>query len=483
MKMNSASYRALLLLSAFFVLSLSFSSCSKINPEEPVSGNFEEAPEVPVSYLSTPVLYKIAELEAMINQKLDGTVYEDNSFTNNNNDNIKLKIRKVRPITIDMVGKDLYYRVPLGIDFEGKASKKILGMKLSKKQAVDFSCILRFRSSVSLSKDWRIVTETESLGIEWIEKPNIKVGPLKINLARLVEKELGKRKSELEKKIDEAAYKHLNLKKEIEKVWTSLQKPILLDKKTGKLWLAAYPQSLEASDVMGVKGYFRVFVRINTKLETVLSEKPEVKANTSLPDMTYNPNLSNDFKLFATGKVYYEAVNELLKEKLKGKVINLDGGFKVKLKNAEVRGSGKDLILKLKVGGSAKGTVYFRGTPAYDKENNRLFMENFRFDVETEEILVSAADWLLNETLREEIQSKLELPLGEHLEKLPELILKGINGSNISDKVQLDLINFDLQPQNIRVAEEALEVLVAAEGNVGLQLKNLDKKLPAKKKP
>ena len=56
---------------------------------------------------------------------------------------------------------------------------------------------------------------------------------------------------------------------------------------------------------------------------------------------------------------------------------------------------------------SASGTVYFSGRPAYDKATSQLTVQDFDFDVQTQEYLHKVAAWLLQDTFVERVRQRL----------------------------------------------------------------------------
>jgi Domain of unknown function (DUF4403) len=464
----------------FFLLSiLTFSlvACSDMNADKPAEESFDAPIVQEVSVLGTPVIFEIQDIEDKVNEKLAGTFFQKNGFDIPNEKGIQIKVHqlalsKPERLQINVIGNELRYTVPLRLIFDGTFGKKV-GIKVEKRQKFDFALRLRFRTKIlSVGEDWKLNTQTTSEGFDWIDKPDITLAGIKIGLASLAEKSLKNSMSKIEDKIDQAAHNALKLDKMIGKIWASLQKPILINKKHSKIWLRAKPQGIEMGKIEGDGTNLSIRLRILTLTETLLGENPTFTINEKLPPLKTNLAVDNQCNLHVLSELDYEEINQVLLESIGGKEFDIKGN-KLLIKKAEVSGSGKNLIIKVEVGGTINATIYGKGRPVYDTIQGSLRIENFDFDVNTQEMLLGSADWLLHETAKEKIQEKLNLPIKKHLDKLPDLIRNGIAGSKLGERLELGLENMQIRPNKIAVQKEGLGVLVNVTTNLSVKLKKL----------
>lgn len=467
-------------LTLFFLLILFFgiSSCTN-KSTEPKILPFEEAIKHQVSFLEVPIAFKVNQIEGKINQAIKGTLYADQSFEDKQSDGLKIRVRKVESIKISVKDNFMYYSVPLHI----WASKRVLKVKLfgKKKESIkeiDFSLRLQFRSEIKLNKNWKLETHTKYTGIEWIKKPKVKLLGVNFNLAGLLENQLLQKKDELEQKIDAAASHLKVIEKEVSKIWTKIQEPILIEKKvTNGTWLLAEPIQIEVSKIEGIGNELFITTRLKTLLKTVVSpkqgEKPKVTFK-KLPPLKQNNSLShqnNDFELHLKGELPYKAVNDLLDKKIKDTVLVIPNtDYKIKITDAEVFGSGKKLFMKLKLKGDVNSTIYLSGIPRFDSLNNSLHFDNFDYDLQSEEYLLSTADWMLKSTVKEEIQKLLILPLDNYVKQLPDIIQTALSKGKTGKAALFDLKDFQLSPRFIQIDKDHVRVYVKATGKVGIEI-------------
>ena len=456
----------------YFSLFLVLLACQKLKPSEPAPEPFEEAIAPQLSTIGAPIVFELKDIEEKANSALKTVIYEDKSFEDKNEDNLKLKVSKADRITMHMTGNVLYYTVPIRLHAEIQIDKKKLGFKILKPQTVDLAVRMKFRSTVSIGSDWRLKTQTESLGYEWIEKPQAHLGKIKINISSTVEKILKKKMSMIEDKIDKIAHDAIKIDQIVKKIWISLQKSILINKKESKIWLRPIPKKIEAGQIYSDGEWVRIQLKLTTSAETLVGEEPKYETNSQLPPFRQIANPPDSCEVRLVSEIAYAEINQILGQKLKGKEIDIEGN-KLIFKDLELFGNGKNLIGKIKIGGTISGTIYVKGQPFYDTLSQSLKVLNFDFDIRTEETLLGTADWLLHETAKEKIQEKLAFPLGATLDKVPDIIRKAIANSKVSEKIDLDLEKMQILPQKITVRPDHLQVLVHAKAKVGITLKKL----------
>ncbi|WP_338761455.1 DUF4403 family protein [Bernardetia sp. ABR2-2B] len=467
----------------FFILTLFLSftiSCKeKTRNTIPEILPFDKAIEHQISFLEVPIAFRVEQIESKINEAIKGTLYADQSFEDKKGDGIKIRIKKVENIKISVKDNFMYYSVPLHV----WASKRIMKIRLFGKnrettKEIDFSLRLRFRSEINLNKNWKLETKTSYTGIDWIKKPRLKVFGVNFDLAGLLESQLLQKKDDLERIIDRATSNLKVIEKEVSKIWTKIQEPILIEKKvTNGTWLLAEPIQIEASKIEGKNKEILITTRLKTLLRTVVAkkqgEKPKVVFK-DLPLLRQNTSLNsaqNDFKLHLKGELPYKAVNDLLDEKIKDTVLVIPNtDYKIKIIDAEVFGSGKKLFMKLAVTGDVNSNIYLSGIPRFDSLNNSLHFDNFDYDLQSEEYLLSAADWMLKGTVKEEIQKLLILPLDDYVKKLPNIIQTALSKGKTGKTALFDLKEFELSPRFIQIDKDHVRIYVKATGKVGIEI-------------
>jgi hypothetical protein len=449
------------------------SACTQLKPDEPEKQPFDAPISTKMSFVSTPIILPISALKTKINVALKEVIVNDESYENNKQDNLKLKIVRMGEVSLQMVDNELFYSAPLKIFVDKRFETKILAKKIYKSQAITFALRAKFKSRVDIGNDWQIQSQTSFVGLEWIEKPSLNLMLFKIDLTKTIEKILLGEVPAIEKMIDKLAHDEIHIDQEILHIWTELQKPILINRAHKKIWIKARPVEFTASHVRSDGENILIDGKIGAMMETLFGESPPHEILAKLPTLQRAEAIPNTCDLNAVSDIYYADINELLDKQLAGKEFELEGN-KLKINNLRIYGSGSFVVVRVEVKGDANGTIFLKGKPFYDNdESQTIRIQDFNFDINTQETLIGTADWLLHDTFKNLIQEKLHFPLKSEVEKLPELIYKGIAKGKIGKKIDIQLARMSLIPQKIAVHEDRISILLNMKTDLVLKLKRL----------
>ena len=144
------------------------SSCKTIQTVAPPESYESPKIELKPSIVTVPIEINIKDLESRLNKELKGTLYEDNSF---DGDDLKVKAIKKDNFTIGLNGTELTYRIPLRLQIQVKKMFVVL-------PEITAELALKFKTTISLNKDWTLTTKTTSAGFEWPEYTQHECGRL-----------------------------------------------------------------------------------------------------------------------------------------------------------------------------------------------------------------------------------------------------------------------------------------------------------------
>lgn len=446
-----------------FCLMLVLSGCNSINPAEPKIPVSKESFQPSVSSIQLPIIFQLEDLEELINTKIPDTLYQDLSYGNHQHDNLKVIITKSGEINLAMSGNQLDYTVPL------KAWVQV-GTNLGIQTHTDFALALTLRSELAIKKDWKLDVKTELQTLTWLKKPKIKIAFFKVGIAKVVERLLHEKLPAILPKLDSAIAEKLPLKQEAEKIWTGIQKPIRINKKVEQFWLNVDPEQVNVSKIDGRQGNLQIDMQVQAFL-TINPGQPDTVNQLVEPLPSLNPNLpvTDGFHITLLAKLPFEELNRLVKSEVQGHEVMVKD-YSITLKKLELKGGANQLYLKLKVGGATKGTLYLTGVPTYDSLKKELKIKDFDFDVNTANLLVGSADWLLHDDFRSKVQDTLHLPIESHIEQLPMLIENGVAQSRLGNKLNVSLSEFKLASPDILVNNKEIQLKVIADGKIKLEL-------------
>lgn len=424
------------------------------------------APEINLepSVINIPFYFNTNDIQKTINSKLTGLLYEDNSFENNDMDNLMVKAWKKEDFSLSLENNTLGYRIPLKLWIKVRWGFEKFGVKLYDTKEIEAEIALKFKTTFYLNNDWTITTYTSSEGYEWLSKPLVKLGNVDIPITTIANTILNKNKNLLSNEIDKAIKNNLNFRKYIQDIWNILQKPLLINEEY-KVWLKLNPQKISSTPIISQNGKIKISLGINSIIETYIGKKPETITYSGLPDYKVVKSLDNQFKINLFTDISYLTIDTLAKKYLKNETYKQDKKS-VTVKDIKVYGSDNKLIIGTTLTGSFNGTIYLSGKPYYDTLSSSLRMNDIDFDLETKNTLIKTANWLMHKKFTKMIENNMVFPIGSKIEDSKNLINKELQSYNINKNIILNGKISEIKVQNIYLAPEAVKIAIIFKGGL-----------------
>lgn len=412
---------------------LIFNSCKSTSiPTEKPAEKYADFNYSPVpSTISLPVEMKVTALEAMINRKLTGLLYADTSLDNNGGDNLMVKAWKKDNIKIGFENGQFIYRVPLKLWIKAGWKINQLGITLSDYREMNAEIALKFRSAVTVNKDWSISTITTSDGYEWLSKPTLKIGPIDLPITFIADMIIKYNTQTINAAIDAGLTQSLDLKSNAKQAWIEMQKPMLLSEEYG-LWLRVTPKSISALPITGGKGIIKHTSSIQAVTECFTGKQPPFHVNGTLPDLATSNKMNDDFVANVVSYIGYDYLDSITRQML----INTSYDFgkkKIKINNVSVYGNENKMIIATDVTGSVNGKLYFAGIPSYRATDSSIIFKDLQFAMQTKNVLLKSASWLANSEIEKVIGRKMAYPVGAEIRATYDMMVQSLKRYEIGE--------------------------------------------------
>lgn len=454
---QTKSLLSLALISVLFLL-VSCNKKAKINAEKPdeivSSATFNNS----TSTINIPIVLSIPELEKTANNLMKGVIYKDESYTNNNNDDLKLTVTKNEQISISAKDNELFYNVPLNIWV--KVRKQILGIELS--EDTEFDAVMKFKTQLDVTTDWDFRTKTTSEGYKLLSAPTIKLGPLEIPITSIVESTLDDQLDGITAILDEQVQEQINLKKIIQDNWELIQKPVLLDEEFNT-WLRVQPKQFTMSPIVGNKQHISFNIGTTSIIDVFSGKEPQYTINKNIPKLVIEEKPSNDFHVSLSSDISYDQANELLSKSLVGFTYK-HKKKEIEVSKAKVFGNGDNLVLEIHTIGDIEGQMFFSGKPAYDTTTKTMFIDNLDYDIKTKKAVLKAATWLLKGTFKNKLEKYMRLNLQEEIDNVTAMVQKSLKENAISSDMAIDLDIQKVSPKSIFIYDKTMRILIDIDG-------------------
>ena len=441
----------------------------------------EEQVVLPTSVVHLPLIFKFSALEKSINKMYDGVLYEDTSFNDNGGDNIKIRVRKIAPITLKLFGDSMGITCPIHINLIYRYQNNSLSdvfatdaLAISATKSADFYMDATLGTKLFIGGEWTIKTKTIGKYL-WRKQPFIELAGVQIPVEKLVHTQIQQQLNDVAKMVDETFAKEYPVKDMVSKFWYEIQSPYKVDDSLN-LWVNLTPQAVS---------YVHPFVRGN-QLETGIKISAKVEANVgsfsqknknvvSLPSLKRMTKPASGMDIWLKSGATYDEITRLSKAMLVDSLFrDEESKSEVLIKDVAVYGSRDVLEFKIEVDGftkkflvkkNIKGSVYLRAVPQLDSITQVIRLSQVDFDVNSKDVLLKATSAILANTIKKAVQENVVVDLKPYIKDAKN----SINGT--MKQFDTDYIRFNGSVSQIRVdkvylTDEGVRMLFNIKGTV-----------------
>lgn len=468
-KLASPNFVAIAFFTTFFTSFYAIGQ--KSNPEAPVENYLQDTvlvQKIP-SNISIPFDIAMSDIEKQINATVTGLIFEDNSYTDDNNDNFKCKVWKKSNILITAATNDVFdFTVPIKV----WAEKGIGAFGIMKYIPLEFEMNLKFSTRFTIKPDWSVQTFTTPNGYEWITKPKVNVG-FDVPLDFIVGKIIDNNHTKFAKSLDDAVAKNMTIKPYVIQAWNAAMQPYLVSEEY-HTWVKITPLEISMVPLRTVGRNIKSVIGIKAFTETLTGDRPFAPFSvSSVPNLKIVTGIPNDFQVGLMSDVLFTEAAAQAKKMFVGQKYEFqEGKYKIEITEIDIYGSNEFLVIKADIKGSLKGTVYIKGIPVYDPIKKKIVLSNSQFDIQTKNILAKAAAWLLEGKLVKMIEDEYGLPVDELITYAKQNIETAMNteykkGVKLSGKIDV------VQPDKVYLTPTSIVALVMAKGKVEVKVEGL----------
>ena len=454
----------ILILSFVLYLVLSGSACKTFQASHPMERYEKMQKDLSPSIVHLPIRVSRTEMEKALNEQLATVLYEDMDMEDNGGDRLQMKIEKMADIHIDLQGQQMNYSVPLAIWLRK-------GLDLGNVEA-EATLTMDFITRFDIQSDWKLTSKTTVESFQWIKSPKLKLGFVNIPVKLIASKILERSKATISKAIDEQLTKSFDLQVFVKQAWKTLQAPVLLHD-AFKIWLKIEPELMSMTPLLTERDSVISTISIQGHSEIIIGEKPKTKLNSQLPAFEFVHEVSDRaYSVNISTQIPYKEAERIALEQLKGETF-AQGNYKAKIEDLKIFGRDKQLIVEAKLSGSYDGSIYFEGTPYFDKAKNRIEVRDLDFELETKSFLMRSASWLFRKSIIKKIKEQLNFPLSENLENIKEIINQQIAHYTLTKGIFLKGKLESLDIQNTFLTKKGIVIFVNSKGQLNLWVEQL----------
>ena len=461
---KTVTYRLIILL-CFCILG----SCKSLKPTMPTE-SYLSAPRKPItSIINLFADLEISKLEQLINSQLDSVLYEDNSFEDNNGDNLKFKAKKDGQVKINAEENELSWELPVAVNIQ--KGLKIFGYNIPMVDTWEYTgqLRLRFKTKLTINRDWTIKTITSSNGYIWTKKPAVKIAGIDIPVTIVANLLLPSNLQSFSQQIDEIVANSFDFRGFAENGWRMLFNPFKLPG-SYEAWLAITPYSVSLVPIQGAAGHIRLGAAITSDVECLLESAPPSGKVAALPNIQSLKSPSDTFKVNLLADIPFVTINRIIKEEV-GDSTFVFGTRRIRFETFRVYGTNGKMAVETTVSGSLKGLLYLTGTPYFNVADTTLRIKDLKFDFKTRNLLIGSASWLFSGKIERMVEKSIAIPFGPNIYGIETQIVQFFRHYPIGYGFELNGRLARLYVSDLFLSPESVKANVVFSGNLALSIK------------
>ena len=437
-----------------------------------VSGQTTMSSEVPnynfpkvKSSITMPVAIPLSEISNLINASVKDLIYQDDSYTDNDNDQFKVKVWKTGPIRLaGGTNQNILIEVPLKV----WAEKGIGTLGIYTYQNTTFETVMSFNSVLNFQNNWTITTNTKPNGFRWVTKPVLDYGRIKIPITSLVEKSLVEQQQKFCKTIDSQMATQLNFQQYAVMAWNVFAQPFNISEEY-KTWLKVSPVKVNITPLKFYANQIDTNIGIDVFSETFTGNQPgSAPAIKSAPGFTFIPTLGNQFLLQTTANIPFTEATNIARNMFLNKEYDVRGSS-VKIKDIKVYGVDDKVMIEAETEGYVNGKAFISGIPVYDEAKKKIVLSNTKFNLKTANFLQKTATLLFKGRIVKMIEEEYGIPTQELENSSKKSIEEAFNkkyykGLKMNGKV------FSLKPSKILLNPYGITAVIDTNATLKLTL-------------
>jgi len=361
------------------------------------------------SSISLPISVSVANINSLINNSVTGILYEDNSYTDNNNDQFKVKVEKNGDLKLTALKENRFLiEVPLKI----WAEQGYGGLGYYMYQDTKFNVVMKFITSVKFNPDWTLDTKTKTYGFEWTVKPVLDYGKVKIPISSLIEETLTEQQARFTTIIDGKIKESFDLKPYLLTIWNQFNPPVNISEEYNT-WLKLTPQTVYMTPVVIYSDYIKATIGLDLYSETYIGRIPQASPLLmSFPNYQLKDKIPSDFNLKTTANISFaDATNLAKKQFLNQEFVLTSEKNKVKITDIKVYSEDLYVVIEAQTMGEVTGTSIIKGFPVYDRVKQKIVLTDIDFKLKTRNLFQKAVATLFEGKIRRMIGNEYGIPM------------------------------------------------------------------------
>ncbi len=322
------------------------------------------------------------------------------------------------------------------------------------------------RSNVGINPDWTVTTQTAaniSLSEAWVT-----IGPFRISVRSVLTPVINKELRKVVGKLDTDMTGKIDLRTPVEQAWPNITQVVQVNEEP-QVYLQIVPSEVVWGGINKAdEDMVRLGVGMKAKSQITLTNDADSIDLGPLPDIVIREP-TEEFALRIPLSVDLPYVSKEVTKSVDGKVFKAKDNIDVRISDVDLSVNGEYVVAK--IGFTAdiegrwwefwrwldtRGTMYLVAKPTFNEQSQEFGVRDLSFDLNTNQVLVDKAAYLLHDPLVRSIESQVKVSIKDKLDELVTLANENLESVPIEDVGTFMANVNELKVKQIYTAENEL---------------------------
>ena len=332
---------------------------------------------------------------------------------------------------------------------------------------------------LDIGADWQLVPAA-TVDYAWDEPPVLEVGPLRLDITRLIDEKLREKLPDIAARIEERVRARDRIPGRIAELWGHLTTPRPLPR-PADAWLVIEPETIAISDPRVEGAALRMTAGLRGRVYTILGTPPQAEPP-PLPRRTrrLEEGAGEGLRLQVNAELAWPVLSAQAAAVLNGKSWPLAvsgqeaGTFTVT--GAELYPSGDSVAVGLNYTAAStlwttSGTLWLTGQPTLDVERQTVQIENFDYTVDAWELAAVGANLdTVRDLLLQQLDQDLSFPFGGQIDDKLVQANAQLRRVELARGGELTALLHEVSVQDLLLTDTALVLQAELRGSAQLRL-------------
>lgn len=419
------------------------------------------------SFLPLPIQIPYTELSKQLNVNLPREMYKDTVVED---DDLKVLLEKTGDLQLSFLDGKILTTLPLKATIQYRYGTDRLGVKLFDTKTFVLNGVVELHSEVHLT-NWKLSTKTKLEKINWVESPTMSMLGKPIPVTYLMNPAIKIFRGKIEKSIDDAIAKNVDFKPQVLQAMQQISEPFAMSD-AYEAWLQVIPLELYTTQAVLEPKEIVIEMGLKCMMETTLGKKPTKKWQATSLVLKPVMSMPDQFQANVVAVSNYAEASRIVTKNFKGYTFE-DSNRKVVVQEVQLWHQSGKMVIALTVQGSINGKIYLKGIPKYDAHTKEVFFEEMDYVLDTKNVLMKTANWLLSGMILKKIQKQCKYSIAPNLQEAEKQIKLYFNGYEPTKGVKVYGTLKSLDLDQFQLMQQGFVVFLKATGKVQVKISGM----------